>query len=50
LYRCAARESLFLGLITPPDGKLGFERVAAASTMALEDAKKQGYLTNVDVR
>ncbi len=38
-----------LGLITPPTGKLGFERVAAATTMAMEDAHADGYLEDTNV-
>ena len=45
-----SEKALKLGLITPPDGQFGFERVAAASTMALEQAKLDGYLTDVNVR
>ena len=41
---------LKVGLVTPPNGKLGYGQVAAATTMAVEQAKKDGYLKNVDVR
>ena len=50
VFVCSLSENLKLGLITPPAGALGFPRVAAASTMALERAKLDGYLTGVDVR
>lgn len=41
---------LKLGLITPPDGKLGFTRVAAATTMAIEQAHRDGHLVDTDVK
>lgn len=41
---------LKLGLITPPDGKLGFTRVAAATTMAIEQAHRDGHLVDTDIR
>jgi hypothetical protein len=41
---------IVLGLISPPDGKLGYGRVSAAATMAVEQAKSEGYLDGVDVR
>ena len=41
---------LKLGLITPLKGKLGYEQIAAATSMAVEQAKKDGYLNNVDVK
>ncbi len=41
---------LKLGLITPATGDLGFERVAAATTMGIDQAHQDGYLSNTDVR
>ena len=41
---------LKLALITPPTGKLGFERVSAAATMAIDEAHADGILTGIDVR
>ena len=45
------RKHLKLGLITPPanGGKVSYDRVAAATTMAMEQAVKDGYLGDVDV-
>ena len=41
---------LKVGLITPPDGIFGYSRIAAATTMAVEDAKKKGVLEGFDIR
>ena len=51
LVRCAFEKpkKLTLALISPPDGELGYHRVSAASTMALENASKDGFLTDVEV-
>ncbi|KAK2176842.1 hypothetical protein NP493_636g03040 [Ridgeia piscesae] len=35
---------LKVGLITPPDGIFGYSRIAAATTMAVEDAKKKAAI------
>ena len=42
---------LTVGLITPVDNTLmGYGRVAAAVTMAVEKAKKDGHIKNINVR
>lgn len=41
---------LKLGFITPNSGPLSFGTTAAATTMAVEKAKKDGYLVNTDVK
>ena len=48
--RCGGKKELKVGLIMPLRGLFGFERMAAACTMAVEDAKKNGYLKDVDIR
>jgi hypothetical protein len=42
--------NLTLALMTPLKGNLGFERNAAAATMALRQAQVNGLLPNVSVR
>ena len=41
---------LKVGLITPPDGIFGYSTIAAATTMAVEDATKKGVLESFDIR
>lgn len=41
---------LTLGLVTPPVGELGYPTVAAATTMAAEDAKSAGILRDFDIQ
>ena len=48
--RCGGKKELKVGLIMPLRGLFGFQRMAAACTMAVEDAKKAGYLKDVDIR
>ena len=44
------KQLLNLGLVTPPDGKLGYPSVAAASTWAVSDAQEQEILRDFDIR
>ena len=46
---CFARESLKFGFISPTDGPYGYRTSAAATTMAIEKAKKDGLWQDVDV-
>ena len=45
----ASDNNLTLLLLTPLDGILGFERNAAASTLALRQAQADGLLSGVNV-
>ena len=45
-----ARESLKFGFISPTDGPYGYVTSAAATTMAIEKAKKDGLWQDVDVK
>ena len=49
LISAAATISLKVGVITPPDGVLGYGRVVAATTMAVKQVKEDGYLKDCDV-
>ena len=40
---------LQVGVITPPAGELGYGRVVAATTMAVTQVKKDGYLNGINV-
>ena len=44
------KQRLKLGLITPPGGIFGYSIIAAASTMAVEDAIAEGLLEEFDIR
>ena len=46
---CVARESLKFGFISPTDGPYGYRTSAAATTMAIEKAKRDGLWKDVDV-
>ena len=46
----SGKVNLTLGLITPLDGIFGFSRIAAATTIAVEDAVREGFLENFDIR
>ena len=46
----SSREELTVALMMPLTGELGFERNAAASTLAIDQARRDGLLTGVDVR
>ena len=46
---CDARESLKFGFISPTDGPYGYRTSAAATTMAIEKAKRDGLWKDVDV-
>lgn len=49
--QCSRRPSVLnLALLQPFQGKLGFERTAAASTMAIDDAHSDGILNGTEVR
>jgi len=41
---------LTLALMTPLTGKLGFDKNVAASTLALEQARLNGYLPGITVK
>lgn len=41
---CPRPRKIDLALLQPLDGELGFERTAAASTMAVKDAQAKGLL------
>ena len=45
----ATSKHLTLALLTPRTGKLGFEQNAAASTMALQQGQRDGYLSDTDI-
>ncbi|KAI0212696.1 hypothetical protein LSAT2_002361, partial [Lamellibrachia satsuma] len=45
----SGKRKLKVGLITPPDGIFGFSRIAAATTMAVEDAIRKGFLADFDI-
>ena len=47
--KCVARESLKFGFISPTDGPYGYRTSAAATTMAIEKAKRDGLWQDVDV-
>ena len=47
--KCIARESLKFGFISPTDGPYGYRTSAAATTMAIEKAKRDGLWQDVDV-
>jgi len=47
---CPRPSVLRLGLLQPFEGELGFERTAAASTMAITDAQNLGILNGTEVR
>ena len=40
---------LKVGFITPQAGILGFETIASATTMAIDDAQADGYLPGINV-
>ena len=44
------RRLIKLGVITPPDGIFGYDRVISATTMALKDAQENGHLADYDIR
>ena len=46
----SGKVNLTLGLIIPLDGIFGFSRIAAATTIAVEDAVREGFLENFDIR
>ncbi|CAD5113975.1 DgyrCDS3138 [Dimorphilus gyrociliatus] len=50
LGKVDSRRTLKLGFITPNSGPLSYGTTAAATTMAIEKAKKDGYLPDTDVR
>lgn len=41
---------LKIGLVSPFGTKLGFERCMAAANIGMEQAQRDGYLTNVEVK
>ena len=43
-------DELFVALMMPRTGELGFERNAAASTLAIDQAHQDGLLAGVNVR
>ena len=43
-------QELTVALMMPKTGELGFERNAAASTLAIDQARQDGLLTGVNVR
>ena len=43
-------EYLKIGFISPRGGDLGYETIASATTMAVEDAQNSGCLPGVNVR
>ena len=45
-----SRTKLTLGLLTPKYDLLGYERVASAATIAVEQAKKDGFVQDMDIR
>jgi len=45
-----SKRNLTLVLMTPRDGTLGFERNAAASTLALRQAQADGLLSDMPIR
>jgi len=45
----SSENSLTLVLLTPLDGNLGFERNAAASTLALQQAQADGLLSDMNI-
>ena len=47
--KCVPRESLKFGFISPTDGPYGYRTSAAATTMAIEKAKRDGLWQDVDV-
>jgi len=46
----ASNHNLTLVLMTPLDGNLGFERNAAASTLALQQAQADGLLSGMRIK
>jgi len=46
----SSRRNLTLVLLTPLDGNLGFERNAAASTLALRQAQADGLLADLTIK
>ena len=52
LGKCTGTKELELkvGFIVPYDGIFGFRTIAAATTMAVEDAKEKGHLKDIDIR
>ncbi len=46
---CASRETLRFGFISPTAGPYGYRNCAAATTMAIEKAKRDGLWKDVDI-
>ena len=47
---CPRPDVIRVGLLQPFSGELGFERTAAAATMAIEDAQNNGLLNGTEIR
>lgn len=46
---CPMPRKIFLALLQPLEGELGFEQTAAASTMAVRAAQNKGILNGTEV-
>lgn len=46
---CPMPRKIYLALLQPLEGELGFEQTAAASTMAIKAAQNKGILNGTEV-